>query len=126
MIQEWIDAKKTICIDFNGVLDTYTGWQGPDFMYPPRPGLAEFLTKISKTYKIVVLTSTNIQKVKQWLCKYRLDDYIDDVTDKKVPAIVYLDDRALTFNGDFDVTFDQIVAFKTYWEPTDIKTGEKG
>lgn len=95
-------------------------------MYPPRAGLEQFLIKLSKTYKVVVLTSANIQKVTQWLCMYKLDGYIDDVTDRKVPAIVYLDDRAVNFDGDFDKAFEQIVGFKTFWETEDMKTGDLG
>ncbi len=36
------------------------------------------------------------------------------ITRRKLPAHVYVDDRALTFKGDWFVTFEEINAFKTY------------
>jgi hypothetical protein len=35
--------RRIVCVDFNGVLDTDTGWQGPDHFDPPRPGARAFL-----------------------------------------------------------------------------------
>lgn len=62
------DARKTICLDFNGVLDTYTGYRGPNFMYPPRPGVWSFLHMLHEDgFELIVCTAANIQKVKQWL-----------------------------------------------------------
>lgn len=34
----------------------------------------------------------------------------------KPPAIVYLDDRGITFDGDFAHAYSAIVWFKTFWE----------
>ena|SRR5579871_1432217 len=39
---------KTVCVDYNGVLDTYTGWRGPDYFYPPRKGAREFLQALNE------------------------------------------------------------------------------
>ena len=37
------EAKRIACIDLNGVLDAYTGWQGPAHFDRPREGAREFL-----------------------------------------------------------------------------------
>ena len=45
-----------------------------------------------------------------------LTEYVSMVTDKKPPAFVYIDDRAICFQGDFARTLDQLEAFKAHWE----------
>ena len=37
----------------------------------------------------------------------------------KPPAIVYVDDRAVCFTGNFDKTLDEILHFRTHWEHFD-------
>ncbi|MFA5153784.1 MAG: hypothetical protein WC554_14580 [Clostridia bacterium] len=124
--KEWVEARKTIYVDFNGVLDMYKGWKGSGHTYPMRPGTFEFLTKLHKMgYTIFVFTAADIAKVKQWLTRNGLADLIEDVTDKKGPALVYLDDRAVQFNGDYYDALDQILNFKTHWEDKDNVEGGK-
>lgn len=125
--QPKVDGRKTIVLDFNGVCDLYEGWKGPDFMYEPRPGLRDFLWRLTNAgFKVMVCTASNTQKVKQWFCKYDLDRFIEDVVNTKPPAIVYLDDRGVTFTGDFDKAFDDIVFFHTFWETQNhIKQGDR-
>lgn len=48
--------------------------------------------------------------------------YVLGVTRRKLPAEVYVDDRALKFEGDWIKTFDEILTFKTYQHDK----GEKG
>jgi hypothetical protein len=107
---------KTVCVDFNGVLDTYTGWRGPAFLYPPREGAGAFLSKLSERYRVVVLTTFDAALVWEWLRRYGFDAYVGDVTNHKVPAVVYVDDRAVRFDGDFEATLREIEAFRTHWE----------
>lgn len=38
-----------------------------------------------------------IETIQHWLKKYHLDSYIDQINMKKVPAPVYIDDRAICF-----------------------------
>lgn len=46
------------------------------------------------------------------------------ITRKKLPAICYIDDRALRFNGDWKETIGRINTFKTYQEiDKEIKQG---
>lgn len=108
--------KKKIFIDFDGVLNTYNGWQGDEELFKPLPGLKEFLKKISEGYDIYVFTSRAREKVYKWLIRYFLDDYICDVTNKKTPAYLYIDDRAIKFEGDYSKILEDIDNFKPHWK----------
>ena len=104
-----------VCVDFDGVLNDYKGWQG-DMLYEPREGVMEFLEELSNNYSVVILTTRNNEKVWEWLRKYGLDFLVDDVTDIKIPAIAYIDDRGLKFNGNFSKTLERLHNFQTHWE----------
>lgn len=108
--------QKVICIDFNGVLDTYEGWKGESYLYPMRPGTKEFLEALkSQGYRLMVLTAMDKRIVKQWLKLNKINHLIEKVTNTKIPAIIYLDDRGLQFNGDYAQTLEAIKNFKTHW-----------
>lgn len=107
----------TVCIDLDGVLNLYDGWRGADFFHPPRPGAADFLRGLkNRNFRVVVFTIRWAEHVEQWLERHGLRGFVDSVTDKKPVAHVYLDDRAICFEGDFDQALRQIAAFKAHWE----------
>jgi len=108
--------KKKIFLDFDGVLNTYNGWQGENELFEPMSYAKEFLKKLSEKYEIYVFTARNREKVYKWLIKYFLDDYICDVPNKKEPAYAYIDDRALKFDGDYGKILEDIENFKPYWK----------
>lgn len=67
--------------------------------------------------RIVVSTARpEIQPVLVWLDKYGLRHYIAEVTNKKPLAVWYVDDRAITFQGDFDAMIEEIENFSAWWE----------
>lgn len=86
--------KYTVCVDLNGVLDEYSGWKGEGHTDPPRPGADRFLQELANEYRVVVFTTQPAEKVWEWLRRHGLDQWVDEVTDRKPPAIVYIDDRA--------------------------------
>jgi len=108
--------KYTICIDLNGVLDMYSGWKGEGHMDPPRPGADRFLAELAKDYRVVILTTQQVERVWAWLQDYGLDRWVDEVTDRKPPALVYVDDRAVCFRGDFNETLREIRRFRPHWK----------
>jgi hypothetical protein len=109
--------RLTVCLDLDGVLNLYDGWKGADFFHPPRPGVADFLRALNdRNYRVVVFTIRWPEHVEQWLERNGLRGYVDAVTDKKPVAHVYVDDRAICFDGDFARALEQIARFKAHWE----------
>ncbi len=107
---------RIVCVDFNGVLDTYEGWRGPKHFDGPRPGAREFLEGLSsRGYAIVVFTTRYAADVWEWLGQHGLDDLVMDVTDRKPAAHVFVDDRAVCFRGDFRATLGEIDRFTAHW-----------
>jgi hypothetical protein len=105
------------CVDLNGVLDAYTGWQGPEHFDPPRPGARDFLEGLrQRGYRVVIFTTRYDRDVWCWVKAHALDDLVDDVTDRKPAAHVFVDDRAVCFRGDFAATLREIDAFSAHWE----------
>lgn len=107
--------NKKIFLDFDGVMNDYQGWQGEDVLFSPREGLEEFLQQLSQKFKIYIFTARNKDNVQNWVDKNNLSEYIQDVTDKKEPAYLYIDDRAISFDGDYDKTVAAIEKFEPYW-----------
>lgn len=114
--------KYTIAVDFDGVLHAYTTpWIAPDVIPdPPVPGAIEWLRAMDKRFDIVILTTRarpqavegredeglvdGCAAVKGWLHEHGMapEETADIlVTCEKVPALVYIDDRAWRFTGRF-------------------------
>jgi hypothetical protein len=107
--------KPTICLDFDGVFNNYKGYDG-DNLGTPRPNIKKFLQVLHKDFYVVVFSARRYSMIIKWLNDNGLWDYVDNVTSYKLPAICYVDDRGITFNGDYEETLKQIYNFKTWWE----------
>jgi predicted phosphatase len=110
---------KTVVMDFDGVIHSYTsGWKGVEVIPdPPVEGIKEAITDIRKYYKVVVVSTRCFQEggleaVKSWLAKHEIT--VDEVLAHKPPAIVYVDDRALTFDGNAKGLLRKIKTFRTW------------
>lgn len=111
------EARPIVCVDLNGVLDSYTGWRGPQHFDPPRAGARHFLEAlVARGYCVVIFTTRFPDDVWRWLDQYGLRDLVQDVTDRKPAAHVFVDDRAVCFRGDFDATLEELERFSAHWE----------
>jgi len=111
-----MDERPTVCIDLDGVLNTFDEWRGPEFFHAPRPGAAEFLAGLqSAGYRVVVFTVRWHEWVSAWLEQNNLAAFVDEVTDRKPPAHAYVDDRAVCFQGDFAATLQAVRTFRPFW-----------
>lgn len=112
--------KQTVVFDFDGVIHSYTsGWKEsgviPD---PPVPGIKEAIDDIRTAGYEVVVVSTRCADpegmiaVFQYLKRNGIE--VDDVRKEKPPAIVYIDDRAICFDGNPATLLGKIQAFKPW------------
>jgi hypothetical protein len=112
-----MDEQPIVCVDLDGVLNTFDGWRGAEYFHDPSPGAAGFLERLNSLgYRVVVFTTRWPPHVEEWLAKHALSRYVASVTNQKPPAHVFVDDRAICFRGDFGAALEQIVRFRAHWE----------
>ncbi|MDU2064738.1 MAG: hypothetical protein E6713_07820 [Sporomusaceae bacterium] len=111
---------KTVVLDFDGVIHSYTsGFQGVEVIPdPPVTGIKEAIEEIRKHYRVVIVSTRCHQAggkeaINIWLKQYGI--VVDDVAVHKPPAIVYVDDRAICFDGNSRGLLDKIRRFKTWY-----------
>lgn len=104
--------KKTICVDFDGVLNEYDGYEEGD-LGEPLTGSKEFIKELRKKYKVVILTIRPKEQVSRWLNNNGFPSM--KVTNRKVPAVAYIDDRAIQFKGNYKKVISRLKNFKPYW-----------
>ena len=63
--------KKTICIDFDGVLAHYDGWKGEDHLGEPIEGMKELIhsLRFDHNYTIIIYSCRSFVKIDKW-CKW--------------------------------------------------------
>lgn len=109
--------RKTIMIDLDGVLNNYTKYE-ENYIPDIKEGAKEFIEKLynSNNYELVLFTTRNEKLANDWLKKEKLDVYFKEVTNIKKPAYLYVDDRAVKFEGNYEDTLQDIEKFKVYWK----------
>ena len=107
---------KTILLDLDGVLNTYNGYYTENFIPSPKKDTKDFLQRLSQEYKIVIFSTRTPELIEKWLKEYKLDKFINKITNIKIPAFVHIDDRCINFNGNYQETIEQIKKFKPYWK----------
>jgi hypothetical protein len=109
--------KKIISIDLDGVLNTYDGYFDENFIPPMRDGAKEFLEELAKDYTIEIFTTRNKKLTFLWLQKNNLLEFITDVNNVKNPfSSLFIDDRAVSFKGNFSDTIDLVKTFQIHWQ----------
>jgi hypothetical protein len=107
---------QTLAVDFDGVIHAYSkGWQDGSIYDPPMPGALDALRRLMADYAVFIHTTRDAGAVAGWLAGYGFDTVLDVegprhpkrefwndlgrllVTDRKLPAVAYLDDRAVRF-----------------------------
>lgn len=111
------DADKpkrgTIAVDFDGVIHRYSkGWQDGAIYDPPMPGAIEGLRALMSRFAVFVFTTRRAAQVADWLGDLGFAVRVDGepacpefwnardvllVANRKLPAVAYLDDRAVRF-----------------------------
>lgn len=116
-------GKKTVAIDFDGVINSYkSGWKGPAETDEPVPGAALAInTLVDRGYKVVIYsTRAGSPEGKKAIARYLSDMDVEprviEITDKKPIADVYIDDRAVTFDGNWPAMLERVESFKPWIE----------
>jgi len=97
-----LDKRRTIAIDFDGVIHKYgQGFKGLMNAYDdPMEGVETALQNLKAAGKrLVILSSRPASVIEQWLKDRDLDHYFDEVSNFKIPANIYVDDRGYKFNN---------------------------
>lgn len=128
--------KRIICLDFDGVVHSYTsGWKGPRVIPdPPMPGALQFMHRLLNDGFDVHIHSSRSgywlgrMAMRTWLYNHAVakglwyelgpgDTGLEDVKFPlyKPPAHVSIDDRALRFVGNWP-SHDELKGFRP-WKP---------
>ncbi len=75
--------KRTILIDLDGVLNTYTGSYDPNFIPPIRNGAKEFITSIADDFELKLFTTRPAELAQEWLKTNELAEFFTEVTNIK-------------------------------------------
>tara|TARA_B100000614_G_C14522737_1_gene483314 strand:- start:599 stop:997 length:399 start_codon:yes stop_codon:yes gene_type:complete len=103
---------NNVAIDFDGVIHDFDkGWHDGTCYGEPLPGSIEAIKNLSKKYNIIIFTAkakknrplvngkTGVELVKEWLEKYDLLDYVNEITSEKPRAKIYIDDNGYRFEN---------------------------
>ncbi|MDI3297639.1 MAG: hypothetical protein QJR08_00555 [Bacillota bacterium] len=109
-------GMPTIAIDLDGVLASYQGFDPenpPQEIGDPLPGAIDFVkTLLGAGWRVVIHTRNHSQsQLDDWLIAHGLGDANVGAVGAPLSALpidatVYLDDRALRFDGDFGPILD--------------------
>ena len=107
-----IRDKNIIAIDFDGVIHKNSkGFHDGTIYDKPIENAKNSLEYLSKSYKLVIYSckanperplingKTGIELIWEWLEKYSLNQYIENVTYDKPNAKYYIDDKGVRFNS---------------------------
>jgi hypothetical protein len=111
----------TIAVDFDGVIHAYSrGWADGTIYDGPMPGSIKALHQLMARYAVFVHTARTPYPVAQWLEEQGIPTVVETtdtpghprtfwderghvlVTNRKLPAVAYIDDRGIRFH-----TWDQ-------------------
>lgn len=121
------DKRPTVCFDFDGVIHSYTsGWKGDDVISDkPVEGIKEVIDKLRADGYKVVVCSPRCERTQAkvamlyWLNSHKI--FVDQFTNQKPPAVCYIDDRAICFDGKTNGLYEQIKNFRSYLQKGETK-----
>lgn len=114
-------SRRTIAVDFDGVIAEYSGWKGPGVLGDPRSDVIRALRELQEEgWKIVIHTTRGDREISEYLTEHEIPhDEINQNQDyrtqgTKPVADVYWDDRAVCYSGDASSDLKVIRSFRTW------------
>ena len=113
--------RRTIAVDFDGVVAEYDGWKGKGVLGLPRKDVIEALHQLrAEGWKIVIHTTRSEQEVRPYLIRHGIPHHeINKNSDYRTLGVkpvadVYWDDRAFFYSGDATRDIGLIRQFRTW------------
>ena len=103
-----LKRKLVAVFDFDGVIASYDGWKGPDVFGKPNYEVIRLMQALYNHDWHIVIWTTRVAtpKLIDWLKKYKVqydgintNNHNPDFTSAKPIYDVYIDDRAIGYNG---------------------------
>lgn len=118
--------KNTICIDFDGVISKYDKWMGKGVFGEVLPGAKEYISRLKEEEWIIIIHTTRSEKelIIEYLknngisfdyINYNPENVLQGCSHRKPLATVYLDDRGLTFDGNWEESYNRIKNFEVWY-----------
>lgn len=80
----------------------------------------EFLAKLNEKFDIKIFTTRNKILESKWVQQHKIDVYIQDITDRKDLCYLYIDDRCINFNGNYQELSQNIDSFQPWYKTEKI------
>ena len=120
---------KTVAVDFDGVIAEYYHFRGKGVFGPPVKGVVEELIKLKRLCWRIIINTTRSETwlVKEYLNKYGIpwdfvnynpENHTRDLSPSKIIADVYIDDRAIAFDGEWKGMAKRVDSFKPWYRRT--------
>lgn len=113
-------SNKIIAIDFDGVVhNDYLGYNDGTIYGEPIEGSIQSIKRLSKNYILKIYScksnpnrplvdeKTGTELIWEWLEKYGIKEYIEDVVWGKPNAVIYIDDKGYRFEN-WNDTLEQL------------------
>lgn len=118
------ENKPTVALDFDGVIHAYSkGWHDGTAYDPPFPGAIEAIKALMGRYTVYVFSTREPEQIQDWFGQHGEQIVTElipadqqfwtkqgvlGIAKHKVVAYVWLDDRALRFNGSWATALEDI------------------
>lgn len=112
---------RTVAVDFDGVIHSYSsGWTGYEPKDDPEPGALGFILGLqAQGYEVVIMSARahneeGVKQTEEWLKRHGFPNL--RVTNEKVTAVAYVDDRAVPYttgSGDWESATRRISQLST-------------